>query len=303
MLVARSQSKGSRVLVSSTVGPDYRQVLRTYNTGLGLDIVEIPHRDGETDWAQMENRISKETICVIIQSPNYLGVFEDYRPLVESAHEAGAMVIHVFHPLALSLYLTPGEMGADIAVGDGQCLGNPLNYGGPGFGIFTTRREFIRKVPGRIVGQTQDLDGQRGYVLTLQTREQHIRREKATSNICTNQALCALLATIHLGLIGRQGFVELGEKLASRAAYFIDQLNSIDGAEAAWSKPGFNEVAVRLKKPVNDVLKHLKSKKILGGIELERYYPELKDMLLVSFTEHHTRADIDALLNALKEVV
>jgi len=302
MLVARAQTRREKIIVSSTVGPDYRDVINTYNTGLGLDIVQASMKNGETDWAALETLIDNETACVIIQSPNYLGVFEDYRALVEKVHAAKALMIHVFNPLALSLFATPGEMGADIAIGDGQCLGNPVNYGGPGFGIFTTRTKLIRKVPGRIVGQTKDIDGQRGYVLTLQTREQHIRREKATSNICTNQALCALLATIHLSLIGKQGFVEQGQNLAARAAYFIEGLNDVPGAEPAFSKPGFNEVAVKFNQPVAEVLDELKQRNILGGIDLGLVYDELKDVLLIAFSETHTRDDIDGLLAALKEV-
>ena len=263
----------------------------------------MPLADGVTDAAALAEAIDGETAAVFLQQPNFLGAVEDVEALGAAAKENGALVVVACDPIALSVLRPPGECGADVAVGEGQPLGNRLDYGGPSFGFFCATEEHIRRMPGRIAGETTDVDGRRGFVLTLQTREQHIRREKATHNICTAQALNALAGIIHLSWLGKRGFVELGELLVRRTAYARETLAAIDGVELLHDAPVVREFAVRLDAPVDRVLERCAAEGIGAGYALGREYPEYEDGLLVALTERRDRADIDRLAEVLGSAV
>jgi glycine dehydrogenase subunit 1 len=266
-------------------------------------LVETPLADGVTDAAALAAAIDDETAAVFLQQPNFLGAVEDVEALGAAAKEHGALLIVACDPIALAILKPPGECGADIAVGEGQPLGNRLDYGGPSFGFFCATEEHIRRMPGRIAGETTDVDGRRGFVLTLQTREQHIRREKATHNICTAQALNALAGMIHLAWLGKRGFVELGELLVRRTAYARERLASVDGVELVHEAPVVREFAVALDAPVAEVLDRCAAHGIGAGYPLARYYPEHDNGLLVAITERRGREDVDRLADALARAV
>jgi glycine dehydrogenase subunit 1 len=241
--------------------------------------------------------------AVIVQQPNFFGVVEDLEPFANAAHEAGALLICACDPLPLALLKSPGECGADIAVGEGQQLGNRLDYGGPSFGFFAATEALVRRVPGRIAGETRDVDGKRGFVLTLQTREQHIRRERATSNICTSQALNALAGVIYLSWLGRHGIVELAQLMIQRTAYARERLGSIDGVTVLSGRPVVREFALQLEAPVQRVIARCREQGINPGYPLGRDYPEHSDCLLVAITERRSRADIDRLADVLRSAL
>ncbi len=293
--MARSTGRG-RVLVSEAVDRRFLETLRTYGRGSGYEPEVFPTshgRGGQPD-------VSSDVAAVIVQHPNYHGLLEDVGSLVERAHEGGAKLIQVFDPLSLGVLSPPGDLGADIAVAEGQVLGNHLNYGGPYLGILAARMADVRRMPGRIVGETLDVDGIPGYVLTLQAREQHIRREKATSNICTNQTLMALAATVYLAWLGPEGLRETGEACASKAAYAFERLSAIPDVDPMFpGVPFFKEFAVRLPRPAVEVRDALVDRGFLAGV------PHAGDdhALLVAVTERRTRAQIDALADAVREVL
>jgi glycine dehydrogenase subunit 1 len=263
----------------------------------------VPLAGGVTDPDGLTEAIDDETAAVFLQQPNFLGSVEDIEALAAVAKERGALVVVACDPMALSILRPPGECGADIAVGEGQPLGNRLDFGGPSFGFFCAAQEHIRRMPGRIAGETTDVDGRRGFVLTLQTREQHIRREKATHNICTAQALNALAGMVHLAWLGKRGFVELGELLARRTAYAREKVAARDGVELLHEAPVVREFAVRLDAPVPQVLDRLAEQGIGGGYPLGRDYPEYENGLLIALTERRSRHDIDRLADALGNAV
>ena len=295
---------GRRKLVASRgLHPHSRESLETYGAGYGSELVEVALDGGATTADALAAEIDDETAAVFLQQPNFLGVVEDIEALAAVAKEKGALVVVACDPIALSVLRPPGECGADIAVGEGQPLGNRLDYGGPSFGFFCAAQEHIRRMPGRIAGETTDVDGRRGFVLTLQTREQHIRREKATHNICTAQALNALAGMIHLAWLGKRGFVELGELLVRRTAYARDRLAEIDGVELLHEAPVVREFAVSLDAPVGRVLERCAEQGIGAGYPLGRDYPEHGDGLLIALTERRSRADIDRLAEALSTAV
>jgi glycine dehydrogenase subunit 1 len=295
---------GRRKLVASRgVHPHSRESLVTYGAGYGTELVEVPLADGITDAAALAAAIDDETAAVFLQQPNFLGAVEDVEALGAAAKEHGALLIVACDPIALSILKPPGECGADIAVGEGQPLGNRLDYGGPSFGFFCATEEHIRRMPGRIAGETTDVDGRRGFVLTLQTREQHIRREKATHNICTAQALNALAGMVHLAWLGKRGFVELGELLVRRTAYARERLASVDGIELLHHAPVVREFAIALDAPVADVLDHCAAQGLGAGYPLGRDYPEHENGLLVAITERRSRQDIDRLADVLGAAV
>ncbi len=264
-----------------------------------MEVVEAPPRDGVTELPALDDDVS----AVIVQQPNFLGAVEDLEALAGAAHEAGALCVAACDPLPLSLLRSPGECGVDLAVGEGQTLGNRLDFGGPSFGFFAATEALIRRVPGRIAGETRDLDGKRGFVLTLQTREQHIRREKATSNICTAQALNALAGVIYLSWLGRHGIVELTELMLQRTAYARERLASVDGVHLLHDQPVVREFAVTLDAPVADVIERCVKRGVNPGYALGRDYPEHENGLLVAITERRTRADIDRLADTVGEAV
>ena len=299
--MARDLTKRMEVLVSRAVHPEYRQVLHTYVRPLGMHVVEVPYRDGLTDPDAVERVISERTAAIIIQQPNFFGGLEGGARLAELAHRAGALLVcAIAEPLSLGILKPPGAWGADIVAGEGQPLGSHLNFGGPYLGILATRQEFVRRMPGRLVGTTVDSEGRRGFVLTLQTREQHIRREKASSNICTNEALLALAAAIYMAVLGKQGLRQVAELNVRKAAYAKEVISRLKGYALAFSAPTFNEFVVRTPLPPDEVNRRLLAHSILGGVALGQWYPELVDCWLLCVTEQRTRAEIDRLASLLE---
>jgi glycine dehydrogenase subunit 1 len=292
-----------RFVVSRGLHPHSRETLATYSVGYGAEIVEIGLSGGLTDAAELAEAVDGETAAVFLQSPNFLGAVEDVEALGSAAKENGALLVVAADPMTLGILKPPGECGADIALGEGQPLGNRLDFGGPSFGFFCGTEELVRRMPGRIAGETEDVDGRRGFVLALQTREQHIRREKATNNICTAQALNALAAMVHLAWLGRRGFRELGELLARRAAYAREALAAVEGVELLHEAPVVREFAVRLDAPVERVLERCAERGIAAGYPLGRDYPEYENGLLIAITERRTREQIDGLAKALGAAV
>ncbi|TZE81175.1 aminomethyl-transferring glycine dehydrogenase subunit GcvPA [Calorimonas adulescens] len=297
LMAVKIRGKG-RILVSKTVHPEYRRVLETYAAGMDIDIVEVDYKDGATDVEDLKAKLS-EVDCLIVQNPNFFGCIEDVRMLSGLIHEAGGLFIAVVDPLSLGILKAPGDYGADIVCGDGQALGNPMNFGGPHLGFLATREQFVRSMPGRIVGQTIDNRGNTGYVLTMQTREQHIRREKATSNICSNQALCALAATVYLSLMGKKGLKEVGEQCLAKSHYLAGKLREA-GFSLAFDKHFFKEFVIKLDGDVSSVIDRLLEKKIIAGIDLSRFYPELKGCMMIAVTEKRTKQEMDELVAGLE---
>ncbi|MFZ1994764.1 MAG: aminomethyl-transferring glycine dehydrogenase subunit GcvPA [Solirubrobacteraceae bacterium] len=298
-LANSSSPPRSRFIVSRGVHPHSREALGTLAHGWGMEVIEAPLHEGLTELPQLDERVS----AVIVQQPNFLGAVEDLEALAGAAHEAGALCIAACDPLPLSVLRAPGECGVDLAVGEGQTLGNRLDFGGPSFGFFAATEALLRRVPGRIAGETVDAEGKRGFVLTLQTREQHIRREKATSNICTAQALNALAGVIYLSWLGRHGIVELTELMLQRAAYARDRLGAIDGVHMLHDQPVVREFAITLDAPVGAVIDRCVAQGVNPGYALGRDYPEYANGLLVAITEKRTRAHIDRLAEVLAGAV
>ena len=292
-----------RLVVSAGVHPHAREVLHTLSAGFGTEVVEIPLRDGVTDPDALADAVDDQTSAVFLSQPNFLGAIEDLEPLVAIAKPSGALLVCSCDPLTLGLLKPPGDLGFDIAVGEGQSLGNRLDFGGPSFGFFAATEAHLRRMPGRIAGETTDVDGRRGFVLTLQTREQHIRREKATSNICTAQALNALAGVIYLSWLGRHGLVELGELMVQRTAYARDRLTGLPGVRALHDQPVVREFALTLDAPVDRVIERCAAAGVNPGYALGRDYPDHPDGLLVAITEQRSRADIDRLADVLGAAV
>ncbi len=305
VIMAQSQFRGKRkkVVISPTVHPQYREVIRTYTQGMGL-VLEGDDRvaDLESGPAGLEALIDDGTMLVIVQYPDFFGRLYDYTGLIAKAHAKGAMACVVANPTALGLFKTPGEMDADIVVGDGQPLGIPLWFGGPSVGFFTTKKAYVHKMAGRLVGETVDSHGQRAYVLTLTAREQHIKRERATSNICTNEGLLALGAAVYLSVLGKTGLRQVAQLCYHKAHYAAEELSKIDGMGLCFSEPFFHEFALCVGRPADEVNAHLLEHGIIGGYDLGKDYPTLKDHLLVAVTEMNTKDEIDTLVDALKEV-
>jgi glycine dehydrogenase subunit 1 len=297
--VAKLANNRAKFVVSRGVHPHSREVLRTQAHAWGMEVVEAPLHDGATELPELADDVS----AVILQQPNFLGAVEDTAPLADRTRTAGALTICACDPLPLALLKPPGECGVDIAVGEGQSLGNRLDFGGPSFGFFAATEALLRRMPGRIAGETRDLDGKRGFVLTLQTREQHIRRERATSNICTAQALNALAGVIYLSWLGRRGIVELAELMLQRTAYARERLQALDGVKLVHERPVVREFAVELAAPVDRVIERCRAQGVNPGYALGRDYPELERGLLIAITEQRTRADIDRLADALQAAV
>src|SRR3954451_24033489 len=301
--LAKVDSGRTRFVVSRGVHPHSREALVTYSAGYGTEMVEVPLKDGATDVAALEQALDEDTAAVFLQYPNFLGTVEALAALAPVAKSTGALLVVSADAPTLGVLESPGALGADVVVGEGQPLGNRLDFGGPSFGFFAARDAYIRRMPGRIAGETTDVDGRRGFVLTLQTREQHIRREKATSNICTSQALNALAGVIYLSWLGRRGIVELGTVMAQRTAYARERLASLEGVELLHSRPVAREFAVQLKVPVGAVLRRCAERGVNAGYPLGADYPEHADGLLVAITEQSSRADIDLLADALGAAV
>jgi glycine dehydrogenase subunit 1 len=297
--VAKLANGRRRFVISRGVHPHARETLTTLARGYGMEVLEAPLRDGRTVLPELDTDAS----AVIVQQPNFLGAIEDLESIAAAAHDVGALAVSSCDPLVLALLRSPGECGVDIAVGEGQPLGNRLDFGGPSFGFFAVTEALMRRMPGRIAGETHDVDGKRGFVLTLQTREQHIRREKATSNICTAQALNALAGVIYLSWLGRRGIVELGELMLRRTAYARERLTALDGVALLHEQPVVREFALTLDAPVDRVIARCIERGINPGYPLGTDYPEHPGGLLVAITELRTREHIDLLADALGAAV
>jgi glycine dehydrogenase subunit 1 len=296
------RGKRTRFILSPSLNPQYRDVIKTYMTG--YDHVELVGSDmapfGNPD--DLEGLLNDNTALLVVQYPDFFGRIFDFTKLVEKAHQVGALVAIAVNPLALGVLKTPGAMGADIAVGEGQPLGIPLSYGGPYLGIFATKKDYVRKIAGRLVGETVDAEGRRGYVLTLTAREQHIRREKATSNICTNQGLMALAATVYMSQVGKSGLKQVANLCYQKAHYAAEQIDKIAGYSVVKGHPFFHEFVVKCPKSVEETNLHLLDHDILGGYDLGKDYPSLKGHMLIAVTEMVSKDDIDALCEGLEEV-
>ena len=297
------RKKRKKVLVSRAVNPQYRQTIRAYmQTDESLQILGDDEETG-TDIKNLIAQIDNDTALVMVQYPDFFGRIIDYKELIETAHAHGALVAMAVNPTALGLLTPPGDLGADIALGEGQPLGIPLSFGGPYLGFFAVKNELLRKIAGRLVGQTVDAEGKLAYVLTLTAREQHIRREKASSNICSNQGLMTLAATIYMSVLGKEGFKQVSNLCYQKAHYAAEQIAAIDGFEVVFpDNPFFHEFVIKSEQPVDEVLEHLLEHDIFGGYKLENDYPELENCLMLAVTEKISREDIDYLCDVLKEV-
>ncbi len=302
VLMAYSQTGRNKVLIPNNLHPFYKQVLSTYTSGLKLKIDKVYWKEGLVDLEQLKNKIDDKTAGVVVQSPNFFGLIENLKEIETLVHQVGALLIVSCDPISLGILKPPGEFNADIVVGEGQVLGNSMNFGGPLLGFFATKREFIRKMPGRISAATVDKNGKRGYVLTLQTREQHIRREKATSNICTNQGLLATAATVYLSLLGKNGLKKVAELCVQKSHYALEQLEKITGIQRRFKAPFFKEFVIQTPLPPAKIIKTLLKNKILAGVDLKPFKLGLENCLLVSVTEKRTKAEIDSLVQNLKNL-
>lgn len=296
-------TKRNKVIMDGGVSPIYQKILKTYTCNLNIDFYETPVVHGRSNRKEIENLLDDETAAIIVQNPNFLGVIDDHSDIVQKAHEKGILIIQSVYPIALGLMKTPGEMDVDIVTGEGQSLGLALNFGGPYLGFMSTKKKYVRKMPGRIVGETVDRLGNRCFVNTLQAREQHIRREKATSNICTNVSLCAVQSLIYMSLLGKQGFKELAQLNLDKAEFLRQELDKIEGVEVKRSSPTFNEFTVHLSKDASDVTKAMIEKGFAAGIPLGRYYKGMENYMTIAVTEKRTKEEMLHYVQALKEVM
>jgi glycine dehydrogenase subunit 1 len=290
-----------KLAIPSTIHPEYREVVKTYCSGRGLELRVMEGTTGCVSPVWVKEAVDGDTAALLLQYPNFFGCIEDISAIAREVHAAGALLIIATNPIALGLVRSPGSYGADIVTGEGQPLGIPTGFGGPFLGLLATREPYVRQLPGRLVGMTSDDRGQRGYVLTLQAREQHIRREKATSNICTNEGLCALAATVYLSLMGPRGLRQVAETCVRRAHYAASQIGALPGYSLPFGHTFFNEFVVRCPRPPSEINHRLLSAGILGGLELGGWYPDLADCLLLCVTEMNTRLQIDRLVSILVE--
>jgi glycine dehydrogenase subunit 1 len=303
MMMALRITKRNRVLVDEGVSPIYRTMLRSYTRNLKIEYREVSMSGGLADRAAFAKQLDNTVGAVLLQNPNFFGCLDDLTDVIAQAHSAGAIAVVSAYPISLGIVKTPGEMDADIVTGDGQSLGLPLSFGGPYLGFMATKKKYVRNMPGRIVGATKDGQGRRGYVLTLQAREQHIRREKAASNICTNMQLCALRSVIYLSLLGKDGFADVARQCMDRAGYAWTRLKAIKGVEPLYDRPFFNEFALKLPKDAGEVVSDLISEGIAAGFPAGRYYEGMENVLLVACTEKRTKKEIDILAAKLEAVL
>lgn len=301
MAWAHFRGKRNKVVLSPALHPHYRATVETYNQGTDLAVV-VPDVDLNNGFEALISSIDAQTALVIVQYPDFFGRIYNYSALAEAVHQAGALFAVCVNPLALGLLTPPGEFGADIVVGEGQPLGIPLSYGGPYLGLFATKKEYVRKMAGRLVGETVDQNGQRAYVLTLTAREQHIRREKATSNICTNQGLIALASTVYMSLLGKHGLQQVAELCYHKAHYAASRIATVPGYSLWSDTPFFHEFVVRCPESVAEINLHLLEHGILGGYDLGQDFPELEDHMLIAVTEQNSKDEIDMLIDILLEV-
>jgi len=291
-----------KILISEMVNPAYREVLQTTLAGREVEIVTLPAKETVTDWSQLNRNIDEQTACLIVAQPNFFGYLEEIEEAEKAIHKAGALLIMAVDPISLGILKTPAEYNADVTVGEGQPLGLPQSFGGPLLGFFACRKEFVRRLPGRLVGKTVDVEGKPGFVLTLQTREQHIRRDKAPSNICSNEALCATAATIYMSLMGKQGLPRVASLCTERAHYLAKKVSELNGY-SVWTKgPFFKEFVIKTPLPPAQIINESKKVGISAGIDLSRFYPALNRHLLVAVTEMVSFEDCDRFTDCLSHL-
>lgn len=301
--MANDIKRKAKVILSELIHPYYKDIVKTYTQGCSVEIASCPSKDGLTDLNALNDLIDESTSCVCIQHPNFYGLLEAMPDIEKIVHAKGALLISVVDPISLGILMPPGKYNADIVVGEGQGMGIPQGFGGPLLGIFASKMDYVRKLPGRIVGETTDIEGKRGYVLTLQTREQHIRREKATSNICTNEALCALSSLIYLCSLGKQGMIDVGNLCVSKSHYLYDKIKELKGIKPAFSQEFFKEFVVETEKPAKEVVDALLEYKIFGGVPLSIFDNNLKHGLLIATTEKRTKEEIDTYIDTLSKIL
>jgi glycine dehydrogenase subunit 1 len=302
VLMARSITGKRRVIMSKAAHPDCNRVLDTYVRELPIEPVHVNIKDGLTDLDHLRSLINNDTACVVVQSPNFFGCIERVDQIVKMAHAAGALVIQAFDPISCGILKRPGDLEVDIAVAEGQALGIPLQYGGPWLGILACREAYLRRMPGRVVGVTNDKQGRRGFCLVLQTREQHIKRERATSNVCTNQGLLAIRASVYMAAMGRHGLAKVATLCLDKAHYAASQIANVPGFALRFNQPFFKEFAVRTTKPMERVMAACRANGILAGVPLARWFPEFEDTFVVAVTEKRTKDEIDRFVEILRAV-
>ncbi len=304
-LMAWRIKKGEKILVSSTLHPFWRDTLRTYLKNFSIEILEIPYReDGKVDLEKAEKLKDERTFAIMVQSPNFFGIIENLKEISDFAKENKILfLVGISEPLSLGILKPPGDFGADIVFGEAQSFGLPLSFGGPYLGFISSKMDFVRQMPGRIAGETIDRNGKRGFVLTLSTREQHIRREKATSNICTNQAWCALRATIYLETLGKKGLMNLAKLNFSKASYAKRKIEKLKGVKIRFDSNTFNEFLVQFEKPFGEIYKRLENEGFIAGFPVSMYYNELKNSTILCFTEIHSKELIDRFVEKIGEFI
>jgi glycine dehydrogenase subunit 1 len=304
MMMALRITGRNKILIDDSINPIYRVMIHSYTKNLSINLEETKNNEGLINRKELLNKLDDNTAAVIVQNPNFFGCVDDFTDIAEAAHSRGALLIVSCYPVSLGILKTPGAMGADIVTGEGQSLGLPMSFGGPYLGFMTTRKDFVRKMPGRIVGRTKDTQGRTGFVLTLQAREQHIRRDKATSNICSNEALCALTALVYISLLGKEGLKETAQLCADKASYAWQKLTSIKGVKSRFkAKWFFNEFVLDLPANAADVAGKLIEKGFAAGFPLSRYYRDMENSLLIAVTEKRTKQQIGMLAEALEAVL
>jgi len=305
VMMACNITRRKKIVMDGGVNPIYRKMLHSYSKNLNIELIETPVKHGQADRNEIIKHLDKDTAAVIVQNPNFFGCVDDFSDISEICHQQKIQVIGSVYPISLGLLKSPAEMGIDIAVGEGQSLGIPLSFGGPYLGFMATTKKNMRRMPGRIVGETVDSKGKRCFVLTMQTREQHIRREKAGSNICSNQALCALRAVLYMNLMGNDGLTELAQLILDKTEYAKIKLGQVKGVEVMTSAPTFNEFTIKLpeEKDPSMIVGKLIGRGIAGGFPLGRYYPDMKEYLLITITEKRTKQEIAMFAETLEDVL
>lgn len=302
IILSSRVTRRNKAILSETVNPLYREVIQTYLSGHDIELITVPLKDGLTDFNRMTDLIDESTACVLLGQPNFFGYIEDVQIAAELIHKVGGKMIMSINPISQAILTTPAESGADIVVGEGQPLGLPISFGGPLLGFFAVKKDLARQIPGRIAGRTKDVDGKDGFVLTLQTREQHIRREKATSNICTNQALCATIASVYCSLLGKTGLKKVALLSLENAHNTAEKIFELDGYEPYFNNPYIHEFAVKTPIPAQDIILKLVKDGILPGIDAGRWYSKMDNCLIIATTEKRTDEDINKLINGLESI-